>query len=127
MQLSSLVLKQSFLQLGVVLTKHTIRRICSRSSSSPIPSIQREKFSIVNPIHIKFILQPSSANYIASLLSARKILLNFGNVLAISTGDSTKPLTRIQNCLILHLSILAKLLGIIARKSTATTLSNSGR
>ena len=83
------------LQLGAVSTKHAIRRTYSKSSLSLISSTQQGKFLIVNPIHIKFILWPSLANYVASLLSARKILSNFGNAPAVSTGDSTKSLTRI--------------------------------
>ena len=100
MQLLLLVLKQSSLLLDAVSIKHAAKKTYPKSLLSPIPSMQQRRYLIINPIHIRSIQQPFFVNYVDSSLQTKKIPLSSGNVPAISIGDFTRPLTKIQSHLI---------------------------
>jgi len=61
-------------------------------------------------------------NYNYSSIKARTIPLNFGNVLVILNGGSTKTSTKTLSYSNQLPPFLAKLCGIFARKPIATTL-----
>jgi len=77
--------------------------------------------------HIKSIRLQFFANFSISLPLAKKTPLNFGNVQATSSGDSTNQSTRSQSCSIRFLHSLVKYLGTFVEKLTATTLLIYGK
>ena len=123
----SLVLKQSSLLLDAVSIKYAAKKTYPKSLLSPIPSMQQRRYSMINPICIRSTQQPSFANYVDSLLQTKKIPLSSGNVPAISIGDFTRPLTKIQSRSIHSPYSRVKYLGITAKKSIVITSSIFGR
>ena len=80
-----------------------------------------------HPILTKFTLQLSSRNYATFLIVTKSIQSNSGSVLVNSTGNFTKQSIEIQSPLIPHPSILAKYLGITARKPIVIISSITGK
>ena len=113
--------KWNSLSWDAVLVRHTAKKTFPKSSSSPTPSMQLKRYLMIKLIYIKSIWQPSLANFSNFLLHAKKILLNFGNTLADSSGDFTDLLTKIWNCSISSPYFQVKYPGTIAKNLIVTS------
>jgi len=123
----SQVLKPSYLPLDMALTSQFALTIFQKLLSSLISFTQLEKSLIPQVIHFKPCQPLSFQTSTTSSIDMITILLNSGNVQAISSSFFMIKSTKRSRLLILHYYFHARIHGILARKTKVTTSSKLGR